>query len=73
MRLIVRDMITITSVRAAMLRPREVIEVSDAEGKMLLARHPGAFGRAGEELFVQPEGAAKPKRARKAAQQEKKE
>lgn len=43
MRLIVKDMITISSIRPQVLRPGEVIEVSETEAMHLLARHPGVF------------------------------
>lgn len=72
MRLIVKDMITITSVRAAMLRPGEEIEVSETEGRQLLTRHPGVFCPGGDDLFVQPDEAAKPKRAKRSAQEKEK-
>ena len=46
MRLIVKDMITITAIRPSALLPREVIDVDEARGRELLARHPKVFALA---------------------------
>ncbi len=47
------DQITISSIRPEMLRPREVIEVTDEQGAELLKKHPRTFcavNKAGEPL-----------------------
>jgi hypothetical protein len=45
MRLTVLDQITITSIRAGMLRPGETLDLSDSEASGLLSRHPRVFRR----------------------------
>lgn len=60
MRLLTKDQIHVSAVRADALRPHDEIEVTDAIGAELLAKHPTKFDRIDVKAEPAPQNKAEP-------------